>query len=58
LVNEIRKPDASEKTHRMISIGYAAQFGQIMCQNQVYYTQPLGKPAVLQPFTAVQPLLE
>jgi hypothetical protein len=58
LVNEIQKPDASEETHLMISIGYAAQFGQTVCQNQVYYTQAVEKPAVLEPFTAIQPQIE
>ena len=42
----------------MISIGYAAQFGQTMCQKQVYYTQNFEKPAVLEPFTAIEPQVD
>ncbi|KAK7751514.1 hypothetical protein SLS62_006601 [Diatrype stigma] len=39
LVDEIRKPDASEETHIMVNVGYSAQFGdQMMGLNQVYYT--------------------
>lgn len=55
LVKEVQKPDATDETHLMISIGYAAQFGQTMCQNQVYYTQSIEKPEVLEPFTAIEP---
>ncbi|KAH8432049.1 FAD-binding oxidoreductase [Aspergillus melleus] len=58
LVTEVQKPDATEETHLMISIGYAAQFGQTMCQNQVYYTQNVEKPAVLEPFTAIEPQVD
>ena len=59
LVSEIQKKDATEETHLMISIGFAAQFGlQAMCQNQVYYTQEVEKPAVLEPFVRVTPQIE
>lgn len=35
LVAELQKPDASEETHLMVSIGYAAMFGpQMMCMNR------------------------
>lgn len=35
LVDELQKPDASEETHLMVSIGYAATFGpQMMCMNR------------------------
>lgn len=37
LVGELQKPDASEETHLMISIGFAAMFGpQMMCQNREF----------------------
>ncbi|KAF7960691.1 hypothetical protein EAE96_000365 [Botrytis aclada] len=56
LVNEIKKPDASEETQLMIIIGYAAAFGMIACQNQVYYTKEATEtPPVLEPFTTIQP---
>ncbi|KAH9988007.1 hypothetical protein F4779DRAFT_624119 [Xylariaceae sp. FL0662B] len=59
LVGELQKPDASEKTHLMISIGFAAIFGpQNMCQNQVYCTQGIDMSPVLQPFTAIQPQID
>ncbi|KAK2868015.1 hypothetical protein FQN49_003243 [Arthroderma sp. PD_2] len=58
LVKELHKRDASDETHLMISIGYTAQFGQTMCMNQVYYTQAVEKPAVLEPFTEIQPQLD
>ncbi|PLB46221.1 FAD-binding domain-containing protein, partial [Aspergillus steynii IBT 23096] len=56
LVSEVQKPDATKETHLMISIGY--HFGETMCQNQVYYTQSAEKPAVLEPFTAIQPQVD
>ncbi|KAL4887626.1 FAD-binding domain-containing protein [Aspergillus karnatakaensis] len=59
LVAELKKPDASDDTHLMISVGYAAQFSQTMCQNQVYYT---GKsdtvPDVLRPFVEIEPKID
>ncbi|PVH99983.1 FAD-binding domain-containing protein [Periconia macrospinosa] len=58
LVSELNRPDATVETHLMISIGYAAQFGQTMCQNQLYYTQEVEKPAILEPFTAIQPQVD
>jgi hypothetical protein len=62
LVGELnKKGDASEETHLMLSVGYAAQFGQTMCQNQVYYTgQSEGSavPEVLRVFTDIQPKLD
>jgi hypothetical protein len=59
LVNEIKKPNASEETQLMISIGYAAAFGMIACQNQVYYTkEAIETPPVLEPFTAIQPQID
>ncbi|KAI1402647.1 hypothetical protein F4819DRAFT_495927 [Hypoxylon fuscum] len=59
LVGELQKPDASEETHLMISIGFAAMFGpQMMCQNQVYCTRGIDASPVLQPFTAIQPQLD
>jgi FAD/FMN-containing dehydrogenase len=39
LVDELNKPDASDDTHVMISFFFAAQMGQVMGLNQVYYTQ-------------------
>lgn len=39
LVDEVRKPDASDETHIMVNLGYSAQFGDgMMGLNQVYYT--------------------
>jgi hypothetical protein len=59
LVDEIKKPDATNETHFMISTGFAGAFGnQIMCQNQLYYTQAVDRPAVLEPFTSVQPQID
>lgn len=35
LANELNKPDASQETHLMISMGFAAMFGpNIMCLNR------------------------
>ncbi|PQE05921.1 oxidoreductase FAD-binding protein [Rutstroemia sp. NJR-2017a BVV2] len=59
LVDEIKKPNASEETQLMVSIGYAAAFGMIACQNQVYYTkEATTTPPVLEPFTAIQPQID
>ncbi|KAI3319101.1 FAD-binding domain-containing protein [Xylariaceae sp. AK1471] len=59
LVTELQKPNATPETHLMISIGFAAPFGpDPMCQNQVYYTQAVEKPEVLEPFTSVQPQID
>jgi hypothetical protein len=59
LVTELKKPDASVETHIMISLFFAAQFGQVMGLNQAYYTQEVEKPAVLDPFTTnVQPQID
>lgn len=59
LVNEIRKPNASDETQTMVSIGYAAAFGMIACQNQVYYTKGATEtPPVLEPFTTIQPQID
>lgn len=59
-MTELQKNDASEDTHFMISVGFAAQFGpQAMCQNQLYYTQTVDKPlAVLEPFVSVTPQID
>lgn len=59
LVNELRKPDATDETHLMVSIGYGAAFGpQAMCLNQVYCTKGIDKSPVLDPFTSIQPQLD
>lgn len=59
LVNELNKPDASEETHLMLSIGYSAaylQLGGVLCMNQLYYTAATETgPAVLEPFAKVSP---
>ncbi|KAK8121558.1 FAD-binding domain-containing protein [Apiospora kogelbergensis] len=39
----------------MISLFFAAQVGQVMGLNQAYYTQEVEKPAVLDPFTTMEP---
>ncbi|KAI1405345.1 FAD-binding domain-containing protein [Hypoxylon fuscum] len=70
LVDEVRKPDASDETHIMVNLGYSAQFGDhMMGLNQVYYTgadassaygvkdSETGKisvPPMLKPFTSVK----
>ncbi|KAF2263626.1 FAD-binding domain-containing protein [Lojkania enalia] len=59
LVAELQKEDATEETHLMISTGFAAMFGpQPMCQNQVYYTKEVEKPAVLEPFVSITPQID
>lgn len=57
LVHELTRPDPSKETHIMISLAYATVFGNddIICLNQVYYTQPVEEPPVLDPFTKMQP---
>lgn len=58
LVKELMSPEASVETHLMLSIGYAQVFGNgndVICLNQIYYTQPVKDPAVLAPFVHVQP---
>lgn len=43
----------------MISIGFVAMFGpQTMCQNQVYYTKEVERPAVLEPFVSITPQID
>ena len=43
----------------MISIGFASMFRpQAMCQNQVYYTKEVEKPAVLKPFVSITPQID
>ncbi|KAI0906497.1 FAD-binding domain-containing protein [Ustulina deusta] len=57
--SEIQKPGATPETHLMISVGFAVVFGpDPMCQNQVYYTQAVDKPEVLEPLTSVQPQID
>ena len=58
LVAEVRKENPDEETHLMLSLGYAAAFGQNMCMNQTYYTKEVEKPAALEPFVAMQPQLD
>ncbi|KAI1775361.1 hypothetical protein F4818DRAFT_416394 [Hypoxylon cercidicola] len=54
LVTELQKPDASEDTHLMVSLGYTAAFGpDPVGLNQVYYTRGVEKPPVLEPFTSI-----
>ncbi|KAI0893530.1 hypothetical protein F4806DRAFT_476168 [Annulohypoxylon nitens] len=58
LVKELTSPNPSVETHLMLSIGYAQVFGNgndVICLNQLYYTQPVEDPPVLAPFTHVQP---
>ncbi|KAI1841033.1 hypothetical protein JX266_012752 [Neoarthrinium moseri] len=42
----------------MISLSFAAQFGQVMGLNQAYYTQEVEKPAVLDRFTNMHPQVD
>jgi hypothetical protein len=58
LVNEVTKPDASDETHIMISLFFAAQFGQVMGLNQVYYTREVENPPEVQPFVSMQPQVD
>ncbi|RYP31565.1 hypothetical protein DL767_005674 [Monosporascus sp. MG133] len=58
LVKELTSPDASVETHLMLSIAYAQVFNNgndVVCLNQLYYTQPLQDPPALAPFTHIQP---
>ncbi|KAI0174427.1 hypothetical protein BJ166DRAFT_620922 [Pestalotiopsis sp. NC0098] len=58
LVKELNSPDASVETHFMLSIAYSQLFGNgndVVCLNQLYYTQPVDDPPALAPFTHVQP---
>ncbi|XXH06062.1 hypothetical protein Hte_012507 [Hypoxylon texense] len=55
MVTELQKPDTDANTHIILSIGYSARMGGNMCMNTVYYTQNVENPAVLEPFTTVQP---
>ncbi|KAI5865348.1 hypothetical protein GGS23DRAFT_422663 [Durotheca rogersii] len=55
LVRELQKPDATVETHLMMSLGYTASFGpETVAMNQVYYTQEVVKPPVLDVFTNVE----
>lgn len=62
LVNELKKPDASDETHIMLSIGYTAaymQLGGTLCMNQLYHTGTTeASPAVLEPFATVSPQID
>ncbi|KAK8052712.1 hypothetical protein PG996_012013 [Apiospora saccharicola] len=58
LVKELTSPDASVEAHLMLSMAYAQVFGNgndVVCLNQLYYTQPVEDPPVLAPFVYVQP---
>lgn len=58
LVEELISPDASVETHFMLSIAYSRFFGNgndVVCLNQLYYTQPVDDPPALAPFTHVEP---
>ncbi|KAK8045538.1 FAD-binding domain-containing protein [Apiospora rasikravindrae] len=58
LVKELTSSNPSVETHLMLSIAYAQVFGNgddVICLNQLYYTQPVEDPPVLAPFVHVQP---
>ncbi|KAI0406388.1 hypothetical protein F4802DRAFT_613607 [Xylaria palmicola] len=57
LVKELTSPNASVETHFMLSIAYAQVFNgnDVLCLNQVYYTQPVEDPPALVPFTHIEP---
>lgn len=56
LVQQLQNPEA--ETHIMISLFFAAQFGQPMGLNQLYYPRKVESPPVLDPFVKVQPQLD
>ncbi|KUJ15927.1 FAD-binding domain-containing protein [Mollisia scopiformis] len=57
--DSLHDPNASTDTHLMLSIGYSAMFSEdIMCLNQPYYTKAVENPAVLDPFTKIQPQVD
>lgn len=62
LVKGLKKPDASEETHLMVSIGYSALYaglGGTLCMNQLYHTGTTeADPAVLEPFASVSPQID
>lgn len=59
LVSELQKPAADPETHLMISLGYTALLGtEVMAMNQVYHMGGIEKPAVLEPFTSIQPQID
>lgn len=63
LVTELQKPDASDLTHLMISIGHSAALApavgvSIMCLNQVYYTKAVENPPELDSFTKIVPQID
>ncbi|KAI0098185.1 FAD-binding domain-containing protein [Nemania sp. FL0031] len=52
LVTELQKPDADDKTHLMVSLGWTGAFGsEPVCINQLYYNEAVENPSVLEPFT-------
>ncbi|KAJ8127897.1 hypothetical protein O1611_g5737 [Lasiodiplodia mahajangana] len=58
LVHELQKPDASPHTHLMISFGFAAAFGsEPFAINQIYSTNGVERPDVLEPFMNMEPQL-
>ncbi|KAF2106111.1 hypothetical protein BDV96DRAFT_591461 [Lophiotrema nucula] len=61
LCDELKKPDACEETHIMVSQGFShvfAALGGHFCMNQLYNTRDEEKPAVLEPFVNVQPQVD
>lgn len=59
LVAELQKPDADPDTHLMMSLGYTALLGpEAMGMNQMYHLSSTEKPAVLEPFTSIQPQID
>lgn len=61
LCDELKKPDASEETHIMVSQGFSSAFASLgghLGMNQLYYTREVEKPAVLEPFVSIQPQVD
>ncbi|CAJ2500461.1 Uu.00g033140.m01.CDS01 [Anthostomella pinea] len=55
LVSKLQKPNATDKTHLMVSLGYTAAFGpDPVGLNQLYYKDEVETPSVLEPFTPFQ----
>ncbi|KAH9995153.1 FAD-binding domain-containing protein [Xylariaceae sp. FL0662B] len=59
LVKELTSPDASVETHLKLNIAYTQAFNidghDVICFNQMCYTQRVQEPPALAPFTEIEP---